>query len=139
MPKFHLFHGDFNEITAMIACNSNEIKLKSDKTTFLTETLMRLSLLAIAILSLTAMPQHVMSERLLSLPIEEYQLAQSYSCGRTCGQVSSCREAVYQWCVCNYRRADGDNDGVPCESVCGQSTQRNIDRVRSFKQELGCR
>ncbi len=100
---------------------------------------MRLTLFAIAVLTLAVVPKYATSQALLTPAIEEYQLAQSYSCGRTCGQVSSCREAVYQWCVCNYRRADGDNDGVPCESVCGQSTQQNIDRVKSLMQELGCR
>lgn len=68
-----------------------------------------------------------------------YQLAQSYGCGRTCGQVSSCREAVYQWCVCGYSRADGDHDGVPCETVCGQSSASSLARVRGFKDEFGCR
>jgi|GEM_PF-5016852 len=68
-----------------------------------------------------------------------YQLAQRYACGRTCGQVSSCREAVYQWCVCGYSRADGDRDGVPCETVCGQSSASSLARVRGFKDEFGCR
>jgi len=68
-----------------------------------------------------------------------YQLAQQYACGRTCGQVSSCREAVYQWCVCGYSRADGDSDGVPCEKVCGQSSASSLARVRRFKDEFGCR
>ena len=69
----------------------------------------------------------------------EYLLAQRYSCGRTCGAVQSCKEAVYQWCVCGYRRADGDNDGVPCEKHCGQSTTANLKQVKSYKEELGCR
>lgn len=68
-----------------------------------------------------------------------YQLVQSYSCGLTCGQVSSCREAVYQWCVCGYSRADGDHDGVPCETVCGQSSASSLARVRGYKDEFGCR
>lgn len=69
----------------------------------------------------------------------EYQLAQQYSCGKTCGKVRSCKEAVYQWCVCGYRPADGDNDGVPCEKHCGQSTKPNLDRVKKYKSEFGCR
>ena len=69
----------------------------------------------------------------------QYQLVQAYSCGKSCGKVSSCREAVYQWCVCGYSRADGDNDGVPCEAVCGQSTPSALERIRSYKKELGCR
>ncbi|MBM1816140.1 hypothetical protein [Pseudosulfitobacter pseudonitzschiae] len=76
----------------------------------------------------------------LSTPLPEaYQVAQSYSCGRTCGQVGSCREAVYQWCVCGYARADGDHDGVPCEKLCGQSTPASLARVQDLKAEFGCR
>ena len=51
---------------------------------------------------------------------------------RTCRQVSSCREAVILWCG-GYRRADGDNDGIPCENVC--STREQVDRIRA---EIGC-
>ena len=91
------------------------------------------------ILALVATPSFASAQGIQEIPVFSIQLAQSYSCGRTCTQVSSCREAVYQWCVCGYRRADGDNDGVPCESVCGQSTRRNIEQVRSFMRELGCR
>jgi hypothetical protein len=36
---------------------------------------------------------------------------------RTCKQVDSCAEAVDLWCD-GYNRADGDNDGIPCENVC---------------------
>ncbi|WP_120502958.1 excalibur calcium-binding domain-containing protein [Sulfitobacter mediterraneus] len=66
-------------------------------------------------------------------------LTQSYSCGKTCGKVRSCEEAVYQWCVCGYKRADGDNDGVPCEKHCGQSSRTSLARVKSFKKQFGCR
>lgn len=70
---------------------------------------------------------------------QSFQIAQTYGCGGTCGRFGSCREAVYQWCVCGYRRADGDGDGVPCESLCGQSTRSNLDRVRRHMREFGCR
>lgn len=66
-------------------------------------------------------------------------VARSVPCSATCGRVSSCREAVYLWCVCNYRRADGDGDGVPCERVCGQSTKKNREKVQAIAKELGCR
>lgn len=67
-----------------------------------------------------------------------FDTANRYSCGKTCGQVRSCDEAVYQWCACNYRRADGDNDGVPCEKHCGQGNKSNRAKVSSIKQKLGC-
>ncbi|MFY0679887.1 MAG: excalibur calcium-binding domain-containing protein [Thalassovita sp.] len=69
----------------------------------------------------------------------EFQTAQRYSCGKNCSEVRSCEEAVYQWCVCGYRRADADNDGVPCENHCGQSSQSNLRRIKSIKTQFDCR
>lgn len=51
---------------------------------------------------------------------------------RSCKAVSTCREAVTMWCG-GYRRADGDNDGIPCENVCSSLRQ-----VEAIKQEIGC-
>ena len=42
-----------------------------------------------------------------------------YDCAnKTCGQMTSCEEAVYKLTVCNHRSRDANNDGVPCESLC---------------------
>lgn len=46
------------------------------------------------------------------------QPAYSCNCSKTCGAMSSCAEAYYQLNNCGCRRRDGDNDGVPCESIC---------------------
>ena len=46
------------------------------------------------------------------------QPAYSCNCSKTCGAMSSCREAYFQLNNCGCRRRDGDNDGVPCESIC---------------------
>jgi hypothetical protein len=51
---------------------------------------------------------------------------------RTCKQVSSCAEAVELWCG-GYRRADADDDGIPCENVC--PTKELVDELR---QQIGC-
>ncbi len=40
------------------------------------------------------------------------------SCSKTCGQMASCEEAYFQLNQCGCGRRDGDNDGVPCESIC---------------------
>ncbi len=37
----------------------------------------------------------------------------------TCGQMASCAEAQYYLNSCGVSRLDGDNDGVPCETLCG--------------------
>ena len=51
---------------------------------------------------------------------------------KTCKQVSSCEEAVVLWCS-GYGRADGDGDGIPCESVC--SSKEEVDAIRA---SIGC-
>jgi len=52
--------------------------------------------------------------------------------GWSCKQASSCVEAVRAWCG-GYRRADGDNDGIPCENVC-----RSRGEVNRIRQQVGC-
>jgi hypothetical protein len=44
-----------------------------------------------------------------------------FQCGakRVCRQMNSCAEANYYLNQCGLSRLDGDNDGVPCESICG--------------------
>ena len=50
----------------------------------------------------------------------------------TCKQVSSCEEAVEIWCN-GYGRADGDSDGIPCETVC-----HSLEQVDEIRSRLGC-
>ncbi|MDH6269358.1 hypothetical protein M2360_004786 [Rhizobium sp. SG_E_25_P2] len=50
----------------------------------------------------------------------------------SCKQMSSCEEAVTLWCA-GYRRADGDNDGIPCENVC-----HSIEQVEEIVSRQGC-
>jgi hypothetical protein len=51
---------------------------------------------------------------------------------RTCKQVDSCEEAVQIWCE-GYRRADADNDGIPCENIC-----RSKEQVDEIRDKIGC-
>jgi hypothetical protein len=51
---------------------------------------------------------------------------------RSCQTVSTCEEAVQMWCG-GYSRADGDNDGIPCENVC-----RSLSQVETIKSRIGC-
>ena len=51
---------------------------------------------------------------------------------QSCKSVGDCREAVELWCS-GYRRADGDQDGIPCENVCRSKEQ--VDKIRA---EIGC-
>lgn len=36
-----------------------------------------------------------------------------------CGEMDSCDEALHYLNDCGLSRLDGDNDGIPCESICG--------------------
>lgn len=36
-----------------------------------------------------------------------------------CKQMTSCEEAVHYLVDCGLTRLDGDGDGIPCESLCG--------------------
>ncbi len=49
---------------------------------------------------------------------ETYEDSYICDCDKLCGEMNSCEEAYIQLddCGCNVR--DGDNDGVPCESLC---------------------
>lgn len=60
--------------------------------------------------------------------IDEMVVAQA----RSCKAVRSCEEAVILWCS-GYRRADADNDGIPCENVC--RSKREVDEIR---RRIGC-
>lgn len=40
------------------------------------------------------------------------------NCSKTCGQMVSCDEAYFQLNACGCSARDGDDDGVPCESIC---------------------
>ncbi len=55
-------------------------------------------------------------------PLEVTQLvAANWSCNprKTCGRIHSCDEAYWYYYNCSWGgRLDGDNDGVPCESIC---------------------
>jgi hypothetical protein len=50
------------------------------------------------------------------------ETAQSFSCRprKTCGAIASCNEAVWYLHNCSWGgRLDGDSDGSPCETLCG--------------------
>ena len=49
------------------------------------------------------------------------ELAQGFSCSprKTCGQMRSCEEACFHLTVCGDTARDGDRDGIPCETLCG--------------------
>tara|TARA_R110002020_G_scaffold47752_7_gene136119 strand:+ start:975 stop:1217 length:243 start_codon:yes stop_codon:yes gene_type:complete len=50
----------------------------------------------------------------------------------SCKQMTNCQDAVILWCN-GYSRADGDNDGIPCENVC-----RSLREVNEIRLAIGC-
>lgn len=46
--------------------------------------------------------------------------AHAFDCSPTqCPQIGSCAEARYKLYVCGHGERDADNDGIPCEALCG--------------------
>lgn len=57
---------------------------------------------------------------LLVAGIATFAFAQTFTCSkRTCGQMDSCEEARFHLTQCGVKSLDRDNDGIPCESICG--------------------
>lgn len=44
---------------------------------------------------------------------------------RTCSQMESCEEARFYLTQCGVSSLDRDNDGVPCESICGGKKKKS--------------
>ena len=56
-----------------------------------------------------------------SKPVQETNASdQEFTCGskRYCKEMSSCEEARFYLEECGLSRLDGDEDGIPCESLC---------------------
>ena len=58
--------------------------------------------------------------------------ASPWRCGEKtyCTQMTSCAEAMFHFRTCGLLRLDRDRDGVPCETLCGQSGRRGSTRRR---------
>jgi len=50
--------------------------------------------------------------------------AQDCSSRPYCTKMSSCAEADYYFRQCGHRERDGDNDGIPCEDLCGKTMKQ---------------
>lgn len=51
-------------------------------------------------------------------PVTQTSGTYTCNCSKSCTQMSSCDEAYYQLNTCGCSARDGDQDGVPCESLC---------------------
>lgn len=64
-----------------------------------------------------AQPQQPAQQQPAQQPVQQ-QPSYTCNCSKTCGAMSSCREAYFQLNNCGCRVRDRDKDGVPCESIC---------------------
>jgi hypothetical protein len=51
----------------------------------------------------------------------------------SCKNYTTCEQAVIAWCKGEHPRADGDNDGIPCENVC-----KSKEQVERIKAKINC-
>ena len=80
--------------------------------------MIRIVLLTLAI----AGPAAADPTHLADTPFAPFLTAQTFSCtGKTCGQMRSCAEACHALTVCGDTARDRDRDGIPCETLCGNT------------------
>ncbi|MDG2943174.1 excalibur calcium-binding domain-containing protein [Bisgaard Taxon 10/6] len=54
-----------------------------------------------------------------------FSSAKEFDCSKnTCKEMDSCSEARYHLEQCGLSRLDRDNDGIPCESICGGNRKK---------------
>jgi len=67
---------------------------------------------------------HTTSNKIIKIEARKIAKAEKHivfgKCGSKnyCKEMNSCKEAQYFFNTCNLTRLDGDNDGIPCESIC---------------------
>ena len=56
-----------------------------------------------------------------SVPTPPPVISNTFTCGtkNTCGQMDSCEEAIFHLTQCGLTNLDGNNDGIPCQAICG--------------------
>ncbi len=65
----------------------------------------------------------IMKKLVLSILFVISPMALAYSCNDPipyCKEMQSCEQAKFYLNQCNAGRLDRDNDGIPCENVCGK-------------------
>jgi hypothetical protein len=59
---------------------------------------------------------------LLALAVGGTGRALAFDCAeKYCSRMSSCAEAHHKLTVCGQSERDADNDGIPCENICGKT------------------
>jgi len=55
-------------------------------------------------------------------------IAQSCNREPKCTAMRSCKEADFYFRQCGHYKRDGDNDGIPCEELCGKTLEEYYER-----------
>lgn len=56
----------------------------------------------------------------------------AFDCARIkCPKIKSCAEADYKFKVCGHGERDADEDGIPCEDLCGKDMATYAARVKA--------
>ena len=67
---------------------------------------------------------------LLAVLIAAPAAAQTCEREPSCTAMRSCAEADFYFRQCGHHKRDGDNDGIPCEALCGK-TMAEYERRRT--------
>jgi hypothetical protein len=58
--------------------------------------------------------------------------AQEFDCLELkCSEIRSCAEAHHKLTICGHTKRDGDNDGIPCEGLCGSDPETYTVRLKA--------
>ena len=72
---------------------------------------------------------------LVNLSVADAQ--QGCTLRKTCGQMRDCAEAYYFFKTCGHKERDGDDDGIPCERICGKTIGTMKARLRASAPPVG--
>lgn len=75
-----------------------------------------------------------MKKLVLSILFVISPMALAYSCNDPipyCKEMQSCEQAKFYLNQCNAGRLDRDNDGIPCENVCGKKGKSEKKTIRN--------
>lgn len=62
--------------------------------------------------------------------------AHAFDCIETkCPQMRSCAEAHHKLTVCGHSKRDADNDGIPCEDLCGKDMTTYVARLEAQRPQ----
>lgn len=68
---------------------------------------------------------------LMTIGYADMAIGQSCTKRPYCKHIKSCHEALYYLEVCGYGGLDRDDDGIPCEAICGQKMTAGLRAMKA--------